>query len=106
MSTDSRFNRLPQGEQNRVTLWFEGNAVSAIEGESVAAAVLNAGIRPTRTTAISGAPRAPYCMMGVCFECLMEIDGKPNTQACMTEVQEGMQVTIQAGARRVPESDQ
>ena len=106
MSADSRFKRLPQGGLNRVTLWIEGNAVSVAEGETVAAAVLSAGIRPTRTTAVSGSPRAPYCMMGVCFECLMEIDGKPNTQACMTEVREGMQVTIQTGARRVPESDQ
>jgi len=105
MPIDSRFNRLPQQEQKTVTIYVEGNPVTANEGESVAAAVLKAGVRPTRTTATSGSGRAPYCMMGVCFECLMEINGKPNIQACMTEVHEGMNVAVQAGARRVPGSD-
>jgi NADH dehydrogenase/NADH:ubiquinone oxidoreductase subunit G len=40
-------------------------------------------------------------MMGVCFECLVEIDGIPNQQACMTPVKEGMQVRLQKGARGV-----
>ncbi|MEZ5620583.1 MAG: (2Fe-2S)-binding protein [Burkholderiaceae bacterium] len=40
----------------------------------------------------SRAPRAPMCLMGVCFDCLVEIDGRPNVQACMVEVREGMRV--------------
>ncbi|NKB63567.1 MAG: hypothetical protein GKR95_16110 [Gammaproteobacteria bacterium] len=43
---------------------------------------------------ISEAPRGPYCMMGVCFECLVEIDGKRNQQACQIEVQPGMSVLV------------
>jgi D-hydroxyproline dehydrogenase subunit gamma len=53
----------------------------------------------TRTTPVSGSPRAPYCMMGVCFECLMEIDGIANRQACMVRVRPGMRITRQQGAR-------
>ena len=51
--------------------------------------------------AVSGSPRAPYCMMGVCFDCLMEIDGVGNRQACLTPVADGMQVRRQRGARGV-----
>jgi predicted molibdopterin-dependent oxidoreductase YjgC len=50
---------------------------------------------------VSGEPRAPYCMMGVCFECLVEVDGVPNVQACMTSVREGMTVRRQHGARQI-----
>ncbi|MFL2542150.1 MAG: (2Fe-2S)-binding protein [Candidatus Latescibacterota bacterium] len=56
----------------------------------------------TRTTAVSGAARAPYCLMGTCFECLMEIDGVENRQACMTIVVDGMTVNRQNGKREMP----
>jgi len=58
---------------------------------------LLAGATSTRTTAVSEAPRAPYCMMGVCFECLMEIDGAPNQQACLVPVAENMRINRQPG---------
>ena len=63
--------------------------------------LLAAGETSLRDTPISGAPRAPYCMMGVCFDCLMEIDGVGNRQACLTPVAAGMQVRRQHGARGV-----
>ncbi len=83
----------------RVTITVDGEEVEARAGESVAAAVLAHADGATRTTPVSGAPRAPYCMMGVCFECLMEIDGQPNRQACMVRVRDGMTVKRQQGAR-------
>ena len=52
-----------------------------------------------RETPVTGAKRLPYCMMGVCFDCLAEIDGVPNRQACMVEVREGMTIRPQRGAR-------
>jgi D-hydroxyproline dehydrogenase subunit gamma len=87
------------GEPARVRITVDGDALDVPAGASLAAALLAAGVTTTRTTAVSGAPRAPYCMMGVCFECLVEIDGHPNRQACMTTVREGMQVRRQLGAR-------
>jgi len=72
-------------------------------GESVAAALLASGNPVCRHTPATGADRAPFCMMGVCFDCLMEIDGVPNRQACLVEVREGMQVRRQA--RPTPVSD-
>jgi class 3 adenylate cyclase len=63
---------------------------------TAAAAVLLHG-STCRTTPVSGSARAPYCMMGVCFDCLMEIDGTPNRQACLTPVAEGMRINRQLG---------
>jgi D-hydroxyproline dehydrogenase subunit gamma len=40
-------------------------------------------------------------MMGICFECLMEIDGVGNRQACLTPITEGMRVRRQQGARGI-----
>ena len=82
-----------------VAITVDGEKVEARAGESVAAAVLAHADGATRTPPVSGAPRAPYCMMGVCFECLMEIDGQPNRQACMVRVRDGMTVKRQQGAR-------
>jgi hypothetical protein len=72
---------------------FEGREIEAREGDSVAAALIAAGVGPIRSSAVSGEPRAPYCMMGVCFECLVAIDGLANRQACMVMAQPGMQVS-------------
>jgi hypothetical protein len=40
-------------------------------------------------------------MMGVCFDCLAEIDDVPNRQSCMIEVRDGMRIRRQIGARRI-----
>lgn len=86
----------------QVTITLDGHATQVPAHASVAAALLAAGADPFRTTAISQSPRAPYCMMGVCFECLVEIDGRPNRQACLEPVTAGMQVRTQQGARAFP----
>ena len=50
-----------------------------VDGASAAAAVLLSGAPAIRTTPVNGAPRLPYCMIGICFDCLAEIDGDPIT---------------------------
>ena len=94
------FHRL-DNTAGEVRFEYEGRAIVARPGDSVAAALLAAGETTLRITAVSGASRAPYCMMGICFECLMEIDGEGNRQACLTPVAEGMRVRRQQGARTV-----
>ncbi len=104
MPTNARFRPLfpidasPRGEPT-VNLCFDGRAMQAPVGCSVAAALLANGVSTFRTTPVSGAPRAPYCMMGACFDCLVEIDGQPNRQSCLVAVAEGRQVKTQAGLR-------
>jgi len=102
--TDSGFRRLDE-KGARVALVIEGVPVAAREGDTVAAAMLAAGMFSSRDTPVSGTPRGPFCMMGACFDCLVEIDGEPNRQACMTAVAEGMEVRRMQGARGLPEGD-
>jgi predicted molibdopterin-dependent oxidoreductase YjgC len=92
------FKLLPDAVRATVTVIINGTAFQAPCGCTAAAAVLLAHDTPTRTTPVTGEPRAPYCMMGVCFECLMEIDGVPNQQACLVPVAQGMRISRQLGA--------
>lgn len=75
-----------------VHLSVDGREVTAFAGETVAAALLGAGIRVVRETGREQAPRGLFCGMGVCFECLTTIDGRPNQRACMTSVADGMRI--------------
>ena len=80
---------------------FDGQPMTARAGDTVAAALLVNGITACRETPVSDTPRAPYCLMGVCFECLMEIDGIANRQACLVPIEPGMRVTTGAGRGKV-----
>lgn len=101
MPNASRFERLPTRELDSATVFVEGQATKVDRHDSAAAAVLAAGLVPSRTTPASGSKRAPYCLMGACFECLLVIDGVANQQGCMVRIQEGMQIHRQAGARDI-----
>ena len=94
------FRRI-EDSRSEIGFDFEGREVTAREGESVAAALLAAGLRGFRATPVSGAARAPWCMMGICFDCLMEIDGMASRQACMVTVRQGMRVRRQRGAKEL-----
>jgi predicted molibdopterin-dependent oxidoreductase YjgC len=76
---------------------FDGQELAAYEGETVAAALLAAGRRAFRRTGRRGEPRGLFCGMGVCFDCLVHIDGRPNVRACQAPVAEGMRVQSQQG---------
>lgn len=84
-----------------VGVTIDGRPYTARAGDSVAATLFAAGVSHCRTTPVSGAPRAPFCMMGVCFDCLVTIDGHANQQGCMVRVRDGMRIEWQHGARRV-----
>lgn len=82
-----------------VALYVDDQLIRASEDETLAIALMQAGISPIRHTPVSGAPRAPLCLMGVCFDCLVQVDGRANVQACMVKVSSGMRVVLQHGAR-------
>ena len=82
-----------------ITLKVDGKPIRARAGDTVAAAMLAAGLDHCRTTPVTGVPRAPYCLMGVCFDCLVTIDGVGSRQGCLVPVQEGMLVETQLGKR-------
>ncbi len=95
------FKRLDPA-QATLRFTFDGRPMAAQPGDTVAAALLAGNVGAFLETPAGGKPRAPYCMMGVCFDCLVEINGVANRQACQTPVAEGMQVRRQHGARELP----
>ena len=92
------FQRLPDtATADDLTVEIDGVLRAARTGDTVAAVLLLAGDGPMRRSVVSGAPRAAYCMMGVCFECLVEIDGVPSQQGCLVQVRAGMRIRRQDG---------
>lgn len=80
-----------------VTLVVDGRSVTADARDSVAAALLADGIASWRSNPASGEPRGPFCMMGVCFECVLAIDGVRERRACMVPVRDGMRIDTPLG---------
>ena len=95
------FQKLNDSGSSMLTLTIDGQAVTAEPGETVAAVLLRQQTPANRSTPVQGSPRAPYCMMGVCFDCLAIVDGAASTQSCLVTVREGMRVERQFGRRSV-----
>ena len=80
-----------------VSVTVDGVPLAAYQGETLAAAMLAAGRRVFRYAPRTGSPRGLFCGMGVCYDCLMVVDGRPNVRACMTPVTDGMRAETQRG---------
>lgn len=80
--------------KERVTLRVNGRDINAYKGETVLAALIAAGIKSMKKSLIVGENRGALCGMGVCFGCLVTINGEPNCRACMVEVQDQMEILI------------
>ncbi len=93
------FRRLYELEDG-LTVTIDGAPVRAAAGDSVATVLLLEG-GAYRLTAVKGEARAPYCMIGNCFDCLVEIDGVANRQGCLVEVRDGMAIRRQRGKIKV-----
>ncbi|GBC63238.1 proline dehydrogenase [Desulfonema ishimotonii] len=89
---DLRIQSVLRGE--KITIRVNGQPVVAYEGESVHAALLAAGHRVFRQSRNGAGARGIFCGMGVCYECLVTINGVPNRRACMCPVEDGMEVVI------------
>lgn len=81
-----------------ITFTFEGVPLQVEPGASIAAALISHGERVTRLTRVNSQPRGVFCGIGVCFDCLIEVDGEPNQRSCITTVKEGMVVKVQHGS--------
>lgn len=95
------FSKLHDTTRSLLTVYADCAPVDAERGETVAAVLLRQRVPASRTTPVCGSPRAPFCMMGVCFDCLAIVDGVASTQSCLVTVQEGMHVERQFGRRSV-----
>lgn len=95
------FTRSTDPSRATVAIFVDGREIRARATDSVAAAMLAHGMQTCRRSAVGGRPRGPYCMMGVCFDCLVVIDGTGSRQGCMTRVREGMRIESQDGKREL-----
>jgi len=79
----------------------DGRAIVAYEGETIAAALMAAGIRTLHRTSKRDHPRGMFCGIGLCWECAMVINGVPNTRSCQSLATPGMRVETQDGLGRL-----
>jgi len=101
-SSDNRIGRSPPDSEKsdeRVSFQFNGQEIIGYAGESVAAALIAAGILTNRTSP-TGMPRGYYCGMGVCWECIVRINGKHTQRACMQLLESGMIVETVESAKK------
>jgi len=82
---------------DQVEFSFDGTTMTAERGQSVAAALIADGQRTWRHTRIGRSPRGVFCGIGVCFDCLITINGQPNQRACLIEVRHGDVIATQEG---------
>jgi predicted molibdopterin-dependent oxidoreductase YjgC len=72
-----------------VRFTFDRVELPAEAGQSIAAALLAAGIRSWRTTRVAGQPRGLFCGIGVCHDCLVVVNGRAGQRACLAEAHAG-----------------
>jgi len=79
------------------TFLFDGREVSFADGQTIAAALVATGVYSWRTTRRSGKPRGLFCGIGICFDCLITVEGVPNQRACVVMAQPEQAVSTQFG---------
>ena len=88
-------------DRKEVTIFYNEKPIKAFEGEPIASALMAAGIKSFRTTAKRNEPRGIFCAIGRCTDCMMVVDGIPNTRTCVTMVKDGMKVETLKGLARI-----
>lgn len=76
---------------------FDGRDIAFAAGQTVGAALIGSGVYSWRTTRGQGKPRGIFCGIGVCYDCLITIEGRPNQRACLVPARAGLSVTSQTG---------
>jgi sarcosine oxidase subunit alpha len=89
---DLRIEKIHRKE--KINIHVNGEKIPAFKGETVLAALIAAGFKSLKRSAVLKEKRAPLCGMGVCFECIVTINGIPNKRACMTEVENRMEILL------------
>lgn len=89
---EARIPDVRRGEP--IDLLVDGEVITAYDGETIAAALTAAGVRVFRHTAERGEPRGVFCGIGICFDCLVDVEGMGRVRSCMIGVRPGMRVSL------------
>ena len=77
---------------NQISFTFNGEAFTGLSGQSIAAALLSHGVRELRMTRFNKEPRSIFCGIGICFDCVVTIDGVANQRSCLVAISEGAKI--------------
>ena len=94
MRIEQQGGSAPIQRGERVVIEVDGEPIEARAGETVATALLAQGRRTLRRTRVKGKPRGLFCAMGICFDCLVTVDGQRSVRACMVTVEPGLRVSL------------
>jgi aerobic-type carbon monoxide dehydrogenase small subunit (CoxS/CutS family) len=81
--------------KREVRFTFNGEPFKGVEGQSISAALMATGVRELRKTRFDGEPRLIFCGIGICFDCVVAVDGVANQRACLVEINEGAKIESQ-----------
>lgn len=95
------FRQLTEAASPSFDIYIDGVPVPACEGDTVAAVLLRTPPHIARHSTINELPRAPFCLMGVCFDCLAVVDGESSVQTCLVKARPGMRVERPTGKLRI-----
>lgn len=84
-------------KQKEITFTYNSLELRGYEGEPIAVALKAAGVMVHRYTSKQHRPRGIFCAIGRCTDCVMVVNGQPNTRTCITPLEEGMVVQTQDG---------
>ena len=86
---------MSKSTKREVTFTFNGETFKGVEGQSIAAALMATGVRELRKTRFDDEPRLIFCGIGICFDCVVVIDGVANQRACLVEISDGAKIESQ-----------
>ena len=77
---------------SEVSFTFNGAAYEGVPGQSIAAALMASGVRELRATRFHKEARLIFCGIGVCFDCVVVVNGVANQRACLVEIAQGDEI--------------
>lgn len=95
------FRQITDPNEPSFCVYIDGVEAIAHPGDTVAAILLRTAPHLARHSPVKETPRAPFCLMGVCFDCLATVDGETSVQTCMVEAQSGMRIERPKGKLRI-----
>ena len=86
-----RFVRLNEEVRKEITLYVDGEAIKAKEGDTLMVAILTAR-KYLRSSEFDDTKRAGFCLMGACQDCWVWTEEGDRVRSCSTPVSQGIKV--------------